>query len=167
MERLGLHGTVLWHLRGADGSVKATGIARNLVTQVGDQFYGERAAGIESPPGQLTGMKLGEGSDAPTKTGAGAALGVYLSDSHQAIEAGFPTSALESGARRITWQAVWAAGKATSANPITEVVLVNDTLADTTSPEGNTVARALLNGIAAKGADDTLTVTWQHDLAGS
>jgi hypothetical protein len=139
----------------------------NLVTQVGDQYYIERAAGIASPPAQITGMKLGTGSTAPAKTGAGAALVTYLTDSHQALAGGYPTSALNGSARRVTWRAVWAAGKATSASAITEAVLVNETLADATSAASATVARVLLTNIAAKGSGDTLTVTWTHDLQGS
>lgn len=166
-DQSGIKGTVEWCLTGPDGAVKARGATSNLVTQVGDQYYGERAAGVTSPPAQVTGMKLGTGSTAVAKTGAGAALATYLSDSDQALDSGFPASSLSSGSRRITWQAVWAAGKATTASAITEVVLVNDALADATSGAANTVARALLSGIASKGAGDTLTVTWNHDLLGA
>jgi len=139
----------------------------NLVTQVGDQYYMERAAAISSPPAQVTGMKLGAGSTTPAKTGAGAALATYLTDSHQAVAATYPQSALATASRRITWRAVWAAGKATTASPITECVLVNDTLADATSLAAATIARVLLTGIGSKGAGDTLTVTWSHDLLGA
>lgn len=156
------HGTAV--LTGPDGEVKAVVEFTNLVTQVGDEYYGERAAGIDSPPGQVTGMKLGTGSTAPAKTGAGAALVTYLPDSHQAIEAGYPQSSLAGSTRRISWRAIWGPGKADSVNPITEVVIVNDALADATSPAANTISRALLADIAAKGAEDTLTVTWHHDL---
>jgi hypothetical protein len=161
---LPLHGRVFWQLTGPDGHVKAQGSAENILTQVGDQYYGERAAGIGSPPAQVTGMKLGTGSTTPAKTGAGAALVTYLSDSHQAIAGSYPQSSLVSGKRRITWQAVWAAGKATTASPITEAVIVNETLADSTSLAAATIARVLLTGIGSKGADDSLTVTWTHDL---
>lgn len=166
-EAVGVRGYVVAELRGPDGELKSRCEVRNLVTQVGDEYYGERAAGIAAPPAQVTGMKLGTGSTAPAKTGAGAALVTYLSDSHQAIAGGFPTSALSGSARRIQWQAVWAAGKATTASAITEVVIVNDVLADATSAAADTIARALLTGIGSKGASDTLTVTWNHDLLGA
>ncbi|MGW1998540.1 hypothetical protein [Embleya sp. NPDC001921] len=139
----------------------------NLVTQVGDQYYMERAAGIGSPPAQVTGMKLGTGSTTPAKTGGGAALATYLTDSHQAIAATYPQSSLATASRRITWRAIWAAGKATTASPVTEAVLVNETLTDATSLAAATIARVLLTGIGSKGAGDTLTVTWQHDLLGA
>lgn len=153
-----------------DGRVKARCEFRNLVTEKGDQYYGERASGIGSPPNQVTGMKLGTGSTAVAKTGAGAALVTYLSGSHQAIAGGFPTSTQPGGAgtaRVITWQSVWAAGVATTASAITEVVIVIDTLADATSTAANTIARALLTGISSKGASDTLTVTWNHSILGA
>lgn len=164
---MGLSGIVTVELWAPDGSLRARSIQRNLVTQVGDQYYGERAAGISSPPAQVTGMKLGTGSTAVAKTGAGAALVTYLSGSHQAIVGGYPTSALNSGARRITWQASWAAGVATTASAITEVVIVNETLADSTSAAAATVARALVSGVSAKAAGDSLVITWTHDLLGA
>jgi hypothetical protein len=162
-----LSGLVVAELWGPDGDLKARCETKNLITQIGDQYYGERAAGIASPPGQVTGMKLGAGSTAVAKTGAGAALVTYLSNSHQAIDGGFPTSALNSSSRRITWKSTFAAGKATTASPITEAVIVIDTLADATSTAANTIARVLLAGIGSKGASDTLTLTWTHDLLGA
>lgn len=164
---VGLSGLVVAELIGPDGEVKARCETRNLITQVGDQYYAERAAGIGSPPGQVTGMKLGTGSTAVAKTGAGAALVTYLSNSHQAIDATYPQSALNGSARRITWKVSYAAGKATTASPITEAVIINDTLADATSTAANTIARVLLTGIGSKGASDTLAITWTHDALGS
>jgi hypothetical protein len=161
---LGLSGIVVVELRGPDGALKSRTVQPNIVTNTGDQFYGERAAGIASPPAQVTGMKLGTGSTAVAKSGAGAALVTYLTNSHQAIDGSFPTSALSSNKRRITWQSTWAAGKATSASPITEVVIVNETLADSTSAAGATIARALVTGVPTKEAADSLTITWTHDL---
>lgn len=159
-------GLIEWEIT-RRGLLIAAGRARNLITQVGDQYYMERAAGIGSPPAQVTGMKLGSGSASPAKTGTGSALDTYLADSHQALSGGFPASSLSGSARRIAWRCLWAAGKATTASPITEVVLVNETLTDATSASAATIARALLTGIASKGASDTLTVTWNHDMAGA
>lgn len=159
-----LAGTVTVELRGPDGELKARTVQPNIITQIGDQYYGERAAGIASPPAQVTGMKLGTGSTAVAKTGAGAALVTYLTNSHQALDGGYPTSSLSSGKRRITWQAVWAAGKATTASAITEVVLVNESLTDATSAAAATISRALVTGVPSKEAADVLTITWTHDL---
>lgn len=150
-----------------NGLSKARFTVENLITQVGDQYYGERAAGIGSPPAQVTGMRLGTGDTAPAKTGAGAAIVTYVSGSNQEIEGGFPASALEGSARRISWQSIWAAGDATS-DDISEVVLTNEAgLTDVAGTAANTVARALLSPPVDKGAGDTLTITWHHDLLGA
>lgn len=158
----GIEGKVTWELRGPDGQVKRTGTAFNVITQVGDQMYAERGAGLAGAPAVPTGMKLGTGSTAPAKTGAGAALVTYLANSHQAI--GTPTSGLNGAVRRITYSATFAAGKATSAAAITEAVIVNEALTDATSLAAATVSRVLLTGIGSKGASDTLAVTWTHDI---
>lgn len=167
VDKAGIRGHLIIEMFDEDGNLKYRVETDNIITQVGDQYYGERAAGIASPPGQVTGMKLGTGSTAVAKTGGGAALTTYLTNSHQAIDGGFPTSSLSGSSRRITWKATWAAGKATTASPITEVVLVNDALADATSPAGNTISRALVTGVGSKGAGDTLAITWTQDLLGA
>lgn len=140
---------------------------KNLVTQVGDEYYGERAAGIASPPAQVTGMQLGTGTTAVAKTGAGAAVVTYVSGSNVAIDGGFPTSALQGSSRRIQWKTTWAAGVATS-NGIAEVVLINQSIAtDAGAAAADTIARALLSPTVNKGASDTLAITWNHDLLGA
>lgn len=139
----------------------------NLITQVGDQYYGERAAGIASPPNQVTGMRLGTGTTAVAKTGAGAAIVTYVTGSNVAISGGFPTSSIPSSARRIQWKSDWAAGVATS-NGIAEAVITNETpLTNVAGAAANTIARALLSPVVNKGASDTLSVTWNHDLLGA
>lgn len=141
-------------------------LVENLVTQVGDEYYGERAAGIASPPAQVTGMRLGTGTTAAAKTGAGAAIVTYVTGSDQAIEAGFPTSALNGSARRIQWQSIWDPGVAT-ANDITEAVITNETpLTDVAGTAADTIARVVFTAVD-KGALDTLTITWSHDILGA
>lgn len=158
-----VEGKVTWELRGPDGKVKRSGTAFNVITQVGDQRYGEAGAGIAGAPAAPTGIILGGGSTAPAKTGAGAAIVTYLSNSNQAI--GTPTSALNGAVRRITYSATFAAGKATTASAITEAALVNSTIAtDATVAAANTLSRVLLTGIGSKGAADTLAITWTHDI---
>jgi hypothetical protein len=164
-DRTEIRGEVHVIMAGPDGRVKYEETIHNIVTRVGNHYYGDRAAGIAAAPAQVTGMKLGTGDEAPTKTGAGAALETYLTNSHQALEAGFPAGAFNGDARRVSFRAVWAAGKATSASPITEAVLVIDALADATSSAANTIARVLI-AAPAKGADDTLTLNWHHDIGG-
>lgn len=139
----------------------------NLVTQVGDQYYGERAAGIASPPGQVTGMRLGTGSTAAAKTGAGAAIVTYTTASQVAISGGFPTSALNGSSRRIQWQSLWGAGVATVSG-LNEVVITNESpITNVAGTAANTISRAVLSPVINKGANDTLTITWNHDILGA
>lgn len=139
----------------------------NLVTEVGDQYYGERASGIGSPPGQVTGMRLGTGSTAVSKTGAGSAIVTYTTGSSIAISGGFPTSSKPSSARRIQWQTLWGAGVATVSG-LNEVVITNESpLTNVAGSAANTISRALLSPVINKGASDTLTITWNHDLLGA
>jgi hypothetical protein len=139
----------------------------NLVTQVGDQYYAERAAGIASPPAQVTGMRLGTGTTAVSKTGAGAAIVTYATGSNIAMVAGFPTSSIPASARRIQWQAQWNPGVATVSG-ISEVVITNETpLTNVAGTAANSIARALYSPVINKGANDTLTTTWNHDLLGA
>lgn len=162
----GVDGTVEWELRGPDGKVKKTGRALNVITQIGDQVYGERGGGISGAPAVPTGMKLGTQASptTPAKTGAAAALETYLTDSHLAFDATYPQSAVNAGLRRITYKCTYAAGKATSASAITEAVIVNETLTNATSAVAATVSRVLLSGVGSKAAADSLTLTWTHDI---
>lgn len=157
------------HVRvyGEDGELRQERVARNLVTQVGDEYYGERAAGIASPPDQVTGARLGTGTTAPAKTGAGAAIVTYISGSNEAIDATYPQSSLSGSSRRITWRITWEAGDATN-SAIAEVVLTNENpLTNVAGTAANTIARALLSPTINKAASDTLEITWHHDLLGA
>lgn len=167
-DRTGITGEVIAEKFDKDGNLIARCQTSNLVTQVGDQIYGERGAGVSGAAAAPTGMKLGTGGTAVAKTGAGAALVTYLSTSNKAFDATYPQSALNGAARRVTYKRTYAAGEATTASPITEVVVTNDTIAtDATSTAANTLSRALLTGIGSKGATDTLAVTWTQDLQGT
>lgn len=175
-DRVGIRGEViaeLWTprrnlLSGPRGLVLAQRVVtHNLVTEVGDEYYGERAANIASPPAQVTGMQLGTGVTAASKTGAGAAIVTLVASSLVAIDGGFPTSALQGSARRIQWKTTWNAGVAT-ANNIAEVALVNQSTAtQTAAPAAATIARAILSATVNKAAGDTLAVTWNHDILGA
>lgn len=159
-------GHVVAEMRNAEGELLARVETDNLVTAVGDQYYAGRAALSTGLPSQVTGMKLGTGSTAPAKTGAGAALVSYLNDSNKALDSGFPTAV----GGVVTWKRTYAAGEATSASPITEAVLVTDAIGTTpgaTSSAANTIARVLLTGIGSKGASDVLTITWTHTVLGA
>lgn len=159
-------GWISWRLVHDDGSVEE-GSESNLVTQVGDEYYGERAAGIASPPDQVTGMRLGTGTTAAAKTGAGAAIVTYVTASNKAIDGTYPQASLSGSSRRITWRTTWTAGEAT-VNSISEVVISNENpLTNVAGTAANTISRALLSPVVNKGALDTLEITWNHDLLGA
>lgn len=235
-------GQLTWELFDKDGNLKASGVSKNIITDVGDQYYADRASTIQGATKAITavtaanpaivttsvahnysvgdvvtiagltptyyngqwaitsvpsattfginvgtastagtafgtaqgvnypkaiGMKLGAGSTAVAKNGAGAALVTYLANSHQAFDATFPSTAGTTGGRVTTYKVTYAAGKATTASAITEAVIFTDYLADATSVAANTIARVLLAGIGSKGASDTLTLTWTHTLLGA
>jgi hypothetical protein len=159
-----IRGTVLVELFDEHGNLKYSEEVHNLVTAVGDRLYASRGAGL-STSALPTGMKLGTGSTAVAKTGAGAALVTYLAGSNKAFDATFPSEA----GGVVTYKRTYAPGEATSAStPITEVVIVTDTIAtDATSAAAATISRAILSGIASKQAGDTLTVTWTHTILGA
>jgi hypothetical protein len=160
---LHIRGSLHVVLTGPDGTVKYDEVLPNIVTQVGDQYYAERAALASGAPPKVTGMQLGTGSTTPTKTGAAAALGTLVAASLVAV-AGDPTSGLQGSVRRLAYSASWAAGVAT-ANNIQEVVLVNQsTGTQTAAPAASTIARALIAPIVNKGAQDTLAIVWNHDI---
>lgn len=165
-EAVGIWGLVHAELHGPDGKLKAECFVKNLVTSVGDQYYAGRAALSSGLPAQVTGFRLGTGSTAVAKSGAGSFVVTYLAGSNKANDGGFPTAV----AGVVTWKRTYAAGEATTASPITEVVLNTDTIANdnaTTATAANTISRALLTGIGSKGAADTLTITWTHTLLGA
>lgn len=157
-----VRGLVVAELFDEHGDLKARCVARNLVTNVGDQLYASRGAGLTSSVVPV-GMKLGTGSTAVAKSGAGAALVTYLSNSHQVFDGTFPSTTGGVTSYKVTY----AAGKATTASPITEAVIFTDALADATSTAANTIARVLLPGIGSKGASDTLAVTWTNTILGA
>ena len=147
----------------------------NMVTDIGDKYYAEAGAalcanGTVAAPAGITGMRLGTGVTAASKTGAGAAIGTYISGSNVAITGGYPTSSQPGGAgtaRRIIWRGTWNPGVAT-ANSISEVVVTNETpLSNVAGVAANTIARAVLSPVQNKGATQTMVVDWYHDILGS
>lgn len=115
---------------------------------------------------RAAGMKLGTGSTAVAKNGAGSALVTYQTGSQQAFDATFPISSSSSG-RRIQYKVTYAAGTAT-ANGLNEVVIVcENVFADATTAAGFTISRALLSPVVNKGASDSLAITWNHTLLGA
>src|SRR5688500_17537677 len=118
--KAGITGTVHAVLTDEHGKIQAEGTVHNLVPAVSDQYSAGRRTLPPGLPAQVTGFKLGAGATAVAKTGAGAALVTYLAGSNKANDATFPTAV----AGVVTWKRTYAAGEATTASPITEVVLV-------------------------------------------
>ena len=158
-----IHGHGVAEVYGPDGRLKESVPFTNLITQVGEQLYGERGAGITTVA-VPTGMHLGTSSTAPAKTGTGAAIGAYVTGSNVALDNSTPTSSIPGTVRRITYHATWAAGTAT-ASGISEVVITNQASGtNTAAAAANTIARALLSPAVTKGASDALAITWYHDI---
>jgi hypothetical protein len=89
-------------LIGPDGVVKQSEPFANLITTAGDEYYIKKGiANVgtpnASPPSAANGMKLGSGSTAVAKSGAGAALVTYISGSNIAFDAAFPGAAAVGG----------------------------------------------------------------------
>lgn len=165
LDAIGVRGFAHGVLRNGDGEIKHEAVYKNLVTAIGNEYYGERAAGIAAPPDQVTGGRLGTGTTAPSATGAGAAIVTYKTGSNVAVSGGYPQSSNPSGGiRRITWLLSWAAGVATDA-ALAEAVLTNETpLTNVAGLAANTIARLLLSPLVSKGASDTFDLTWFHEI---
>ncbi|MFA7296264.1 MAG: hypothetical protein WC211_03635 [Dehalococcoidia bacterium] len=162
---IGMVGWMRIRVVGADGRVKDDRTVKNLITRVGDQTYMERGAGI-GVLSEPTGMRLGTGTTAVAKTGAGAAIVTYIAASAKALDAA-ASSGLTGSARTITYETTWVAGEATN-GAIAEVVLTNESpLTNVAGSAANTVARALISPVVSKLADDSLVVTWTHSGEGA
>lgn len=146
----------------------------NLISTYGDRYYTEQAiAGVQpanaSAPTRVTGMKLGTGTTAVAKSGAGAACVTYITGSNAAFDATFPTATAVTGTDagwQVTYQTTWAAGTATN-SAIAEAVIVDDSATDATSTAAHTIARALISPAADKTAGLPATALWHHVLLGA
>lgn len=144
----------------------------NLITDAGDLYIAQKVITAIAPasaaaPTAMTGMKLGTGSTAAAKSGAGGALVTYLTASNLAFDATYPqTSNLGAGLGvTAVYKTTWGAGVATSAT-IQECVIVNDSGTNATSTAGNTISRIVFTAVN-KGASDTLAITWSHKFLGA
>lgn len=168
----GATGLVVLTLTGPDGRLKLRRVAKNLITDAGDQYHVRRIAASVVPLApadvtKVTGMKLGTATTAAAKSGAGAALGTYVAGSNVVFDAGFPTTENLGGGLgwTVTYQCTFGAGVGTSA-ALTEVALVTDAATDATSAGADTIARVVF-AATPKGAADTLAIAWAHKQLGS
>lgn len=164
-------GSVLIEVYGPDGQLKEERRGGNLITDAGDLYYAGMAIALVSPaapaqPTKMSGMKLGTGTTAAAKSGAGAALVTYLSASNLAFDASFPATQNLGAGLGVNGQykTTWAAGVATNA-AITEAVIVNDAGTNATSTAANTSHRIVFTAVN-KGASDTLVITWNAKFLG-
>jgi len=164
-------GAVLIQLIDENGNVKDERRAGNLITDAGDLYYAGMAIALVTPaapaqPTKMTGMKLGTGTTAVAKAGAGAALVTYISGSNNPFDASFPVTQNLGAGLGVNGQyrTTWAAGDVTN-SAITEAVIVNDAGTDATSVAANTAHRIVFSAIN-KTASDSLVITWNAKLLG-
>jgi hypothetical protein len=167
----GFHGNILIQLFDEDGNLKDERRAENLITDAGDLYYAGMAIALVAPaapaqPTKMTGMKLGTGTTAAAKSGAGAALVTYESGSNNLFDASFPVVQNLGAGLGVNGQykVTWAAGDVTE-TALTEAVIVNDAAADATSSAANTSHRVVFSAIN-KTASDTLVITWNAKFLG-
>jgi hypothetical protein len=169
---VGLVGYGIVELRGPDGKLKQVVPFANLITTAGDEYYAKKGiTGISpanpSAPTAASGMKLGTGTTAVAKSGAGAALVTYETGSNNPFDSTFPSAAAVGGdgGWNASYKTTWGAGDVTE-TALTEVVIVNDAATDATSTAANTYSRAVFTAIN-KGASDSLAITWTHKFLGA
>lgn len=172
VDGIGVVGFGVVEVRDANGNLKQVVPFANLITTAGDQYYAQKAiVGISpanpSAPTAVNGMKLGTGTTAAAKSGAGAALVTYLSGSNIAFDSTYPSAAAVGGdgGWNATYKTTWAAGTATN-SAITEAVIVNDQATNATSTAANSICRVTFTAVN-KGASDSLAITWTHKFLGA
>lgn len=174
-EKENVRGIGFWEHTDGRGELLDIGVFANKITDIGDEYYAKRSAAAVAPAApadvnKITGTRVGTGSTAVSKAGAGAAIVTYPGVASQhALDASFPTlTNLGTGVGwRIQYKVTYAAGEATVTG-LAEVVLTNETpITNVAGTAANTIARALLSPTVNKGASDTLAITWNHDFLGA
>lgn len=171
-DALGIVGYGIVELRDGDGRLARVVPFTNLITDAGDLYVAQKiivGTGPASPsaPTVASGMKLGTGATAAAKNGGGSALGAYITGSNAAFDSGYAQYANLGAGLGVNsmFKTTWGAGVATN-GAITEAVIVNDAGTNATSSAGNTYSRTVFAAIA-KGASDTLAVTWNWKALGA
>lgn len=170
-DNAGSRGFACIDLYGPDGQPKLRRVVKNLITDLGDDYEAKKIITAIAPanaaaPSAATCMKLGTGSTAVAKAGAGAGIVTYLSGSNLAFDATYPQTANLGAGLGVTavYRVTWAAGVATSAT-INECVIAI-TNANSTSVAADCYSR-ILTGLVNKGALDSLQITWSWKLLGA
>ncbi len=166
LEQVGVRANVLIELIGPDGTVKYREEAKNLVTDYGDQLMAERL--YDDAAEIVTGMRLGTGTTAASKAGAGGKIVTYISGSQELLDSAATDSDKGAGSgHRTIYICTWIAGDITN-GAIAEAVLTNETaLTDTAGVLIDTIARFKFGSTVDKTVDDLLRITWNIDHLGS
>ena len=148
-----------------EGNLKSSTDFENLITDAGDDYHARKIIAAIAPaaaaaPTAASGMKLGTGTTAAAKNGAGAALVTYLTASNLAFDATYPLiSNLGAGlVVNAVYKTTYGAGVATN-TAITEAIICNDAATNLTSAAAATYQRVVF-AAQNKGAADTLVITW-------
>jgi hypothetical protein len=174
-DRRGLVGFGVAELFAPDGTLLMEQPFTNLITDAGDLYCAQaiiRGVGPANPgapsPTLPNGMKLGTGTTAVAKSGAGGALVTYKTASNVAFDASYAQTANLGAGLGVTsiFKTTWGAGIATDA-ALAEVVIVNDQATNATSSAANTYSRSVFGSTINKGASDTLAVTWAWKSLGA
>lgn len=165
-ERSGLRGEVTLECFDAEGNLRWSETRKNLITDVGDQYYAQRAIAGVNPAApadatKVTCMKLGTGSTAVAKNGAGAGLVTYLSGTNVAFDSSNPSRS----SNVVTYTTTFGPGVGTH-SALAEIVIAV-TNANSTSAAADCIARALISPTRNKQAGDTLVATWTHTFLGA
>lgn len=160
---MGMRGEVIAEVHGPDGKLKQRLVTHNIVTDQGDKFA---AQGMYTGAYATWGMKLGTASTAAAKNGAGSfiAVGDYVSGSAQALDDSTPKAGATDDIAQ--FRRLWAAGEGTD-NTINRVAIVDNTTGAGEADATGTYAISVFAAQIAKGAEDTLTVTWNVTYLGA
>jgi hypothetical protein len=165
-DRGGLRGEVTLECFDSEGNLRWSETRKNLITDVGDQYYAQRAIAGVTPAApadatKVTCMKLGTGATAVAKNGAGAGLVTYLSGTNVAFDSSNPSRSNNV----VTYTTTFGPGVGTHA-ALAEIVIAV-TNANSTSAAADCIARALISPTRNKQAGDTLVATWTHTFLGA
>lgn len=161
-----LRGEVTLECFDAEGNLRWSETRKNLITDVGDQYYATRAIAGVSPATpadatKVTCMKLGTGTTAVAKNGAGAGIVTYVAGTNVAFDATYP----QRSSNVVTYRTTFNPGVGTNA-ALGEIVIAV-TNADSTSTASDCIARALISPTRNKTSSDTLVATWTHTFLGA
>lgn len=151
-------------VRGPDGKIKQIERVHNIITTNGDSYIAS-AIRVGGTAWATNAMKLGTSSSAG-KTGSSSYIGTgdYISGSAKACDSSSPKVGASANITQYT--RTWAAGEATSSN-INRVAIVDNTTNAGEADATHTMAIAAFANAIAKGASDTLTVTWNVTVLGA